>query len=461
MLIIVAVADVAVKIVVGYSGVPVEMNVYKSMLPFMVIVCMLLFNIYGLFSLTFKKYHEVIVSLAVAMMNMMIILMAISFFIREFSYSRSILLVAMVLQFILLATWKYFFWRLENALVRPRRALLLGNRTECERVVAHLEDQPHLKYMVKYVCLDGRWQPIADEIDLFIVCSELPPIDKADIIHYCHIHNKQALIVPGFYELFCSSVSLDKIDDIPVFRPRYLRPSIEQRTLKRIFDIAVSLVVLLFLWPFFIVIALAIKLDSAGPVFYTQIRCGMDEKPFRIFKFRTMRQDAEFFTGPVLAEENDQRITAVGRFLRATRIDELPQFLNVLLGNMSTVGPRPERPFFVAKFKQDMPEYVYRHNVKPGITGMAQVYGKYNTIPRDKLAYDLIYIQQYNVITDLMIILQTLKVLVFKSSTQGVKRDPVKTDLSKYRQKNVGRKASRALYEKAEPEPGGSGRRMV
>ncbi len=461
MLIIVAVADAAVRIVTGYSGVSVEMAVYKGMLPFMVIVCGLLFNIYGLFSLAFKKYHEVIVSLAVAMMNMMIIIMAISFFIREFSYSRSILLVAMIMQFVLLAIWKYFFWRLENALVRPRRALLVGNRIECERVVAHLEDQPHLKYMVKYVCLDGRWEPIADEIDLFIVCSSEPTIDKADIIHYCHVHNKQVLIVPGFYELFCSSVTLDKIDDIPVFRPRYLKPSVEQSTLKRIFDIVVSIMVLFVLWPFFLIVALAIKLDSPGPVFYTQIRSGLDEKPFRIYKFRSMRQDAESFTGPVLAEENDQRITAVGRFLRATRIDELPQLLNVLLGDMSIVGPRPERPFFVAKFKQEMPEYVYRHNVKPGITGMAQVYGKYNTIPRDKLAYDLIYIQQYNVVTDLMIILQTLKVLVTKSSTQGVRRGAVKADLSKYRQKNVGKKTSRPLYDKAEQEPEGSGRRMV
>lgn len=246
------------------------------------------------------------------------------------------------------------------------------------------------------------------------------------------IRNKQVIIVPGFYELFCSSVDLDMIDDIPVFRPRYLKPTLEERTLKRMLDIVVSIGILLLAWPLFLIIPLAIKLDSHGPAFYSQIRVGMDGKEFRIYKFRTMQSDAEILTGPVMAEGDDYRITNVGRFLRATRFDELPQLFNVLLNNMSIVGPRPERPFFVDRFKKEIPEYGYRHNIKPGITGMAQVYGRYDTTPRDKLVYDLIYIQQCNVITDLVIILQTLKVVVFNRNTQGVAGDRFKPDLSKY-----------------------------
>ena len=144
-------------------------------------------------------------------------------------------------------------------------------------------------------------------------------------------------------------------------------------------------------------------------------------KQFKVHKFRSMRQDAEAKTGPVLAGENDPRITKFGHFMRATRLDELPQLINVLKGEMSIVGPRPERPFFVEQFIKEKPEYAYRHNVKPGITGLAQIAGKYNTTAYDKLVYDLIYIQNVSVMYDLTLMLQTLKVLITKESTEGVK----------------------------------------
>ncbi len=154
--------------------------------------------------------------------------------------------------------------------------------------------------------------------------------------------------------------------------------------------------------------------------FFSQRRVGEQEKEFNVYKFRTMRIDAEEHTGPVLATTDDPRVTRVGRFIRATRIDELPQLVNVLIGNMSIVGPRPERPFFVEKLKKKLPEYIHRSNVKPGITGMAQVYGKYTTTPYSKLVYDLIYIQQCNVITDLVLMLKTVKVVLSRSHAEGV-----------------------------------------
>ena len=138
------------------------------------------------------------------------------------------------------------------------------------------------------------------------------------------------------------------------------------------------------------------------------------------YKFRSMRQDAEALSGPVLAGEDDPRITRAGRVLRAMRLDELPQLINVLKGDMSIVGPRPERPFFVEQFKAEIPEYEYRHNVRPGITGMAQVNGKYNTTVYDKLVYDLMYVQKCDIFTDLVILVQTVRVLFIKSSTEGV-----------------------------------------
>ena len=194
----------------------------------------------------------------------------------------------------------------------------------------------------------------------------------------------------------------------------------EQRVLKRILDIAVAVTALIILSPVMLITAVMIKLDSKGTVLYLQERVGLYGKTFFIYKFRSMKQDAEAKCGPVLAEEGDPRITKFGRLMRATRIDELPQLFNVLKGEMSIVGPRPERPFFVKQFISQKPEYDYRHNVKPGITGLAQIAGKYNTSAYDKLIYDLLYIQDVSVKTDLMIMLQTFKVLLTKSSTEGV-----------------------------------------
>lgn len=435
MLIIAIMAYIAVSIVGRYSEIQLEREVYNDMLPLMIIVAVILFNVNGLFSLAHKKYSEIIISLALAMINIFMIMMAISFFIREFSYSRSILLVAMFLQFIFLAIWKYLFWRIEKTSVQPHNALVIGNQEQCERIITRLENQENLRYRVKYACVEcgiENWQAIAKDIDLIILCSDLKTIDNAEVIRFCHVHGKQVLIIPEFYELFCSNVDLDKIDDVPVFRPRDLKPTLEERMLKRILDVTFSLSVLLVLWPLFVIVALAVKFDSRGPIFYSQVRSGRNGTEFGIYKFRSMYQDAETVTGPVMSVENDHRITRVGRFLRATRLDELPQFINVLIGDMSVVGPRPERPFFVAQFEEEIHEYAYRHNVKPGITGLAQVYGKYNTTPRDKLIYDLIYIQKYNIITDLVIMVQTLQVLVSKHSTEGIKSKGTKTDLTKY-----------------------------
>jgi exopolysaccharide biosynthesis polyprenyl glycosylphosphotransferase len=410
-------------------------SMYYTMTPVMIIAAGILFNINGLYTLVRKKYTELLLSLAVAVFNLFIIMMAASFFFRAFSYSRSVLIISMLLQFVLLAVWKYTFWQAERALISPKNALLIGSQIECFRVITRLQMQPQLNYNVRYICTDcesAAWTKVTDDIDLMIVCADLSLKDKAEIVYFCHTNGKQVFLIPDIYEIFASGVELDRIDDIPVFRPSALRPSLEQRSLKRILDLVVSGTALLFLWPAFILIAIAVKLDSAGPVLYSQVRTGRDEKEFKVYKFRSMHMDAENATGPVLAGENDSRITRLGKFLRTTRLDELPQLVNVLLGDMSIVGPRPERPFFVERFKQEIPEYVFRHNVKPGITGMAQVYGKYNTAPYNKLIYDLIYIQKCNVLTDLVIMLQTVKVLVTKSSTEGVGVKHKKPDLSSY-----------------------------
>jgi len=344
-------------------------------------------------------------------------------------------LITFIFQLIFLSIWKYLFWRIEHALSIANDVLVIGSKQECSSLVAKLQGQKYLNYNVRYVCTDcdnGSWQKAAKDVDLLIIGPSIDVGVKAEIVHFCHINGKRVLLVPDFYTIFVNSAVVDKIDDIPVLCAKYLEPTVEQRILKRALDLLVSGFALLVLWPLFIIIAALIKVDSPGPVLYSQVRVGRKGKEFKLVKFRTMCKDAELKTGPVLSCENDPRITKVGKFLRATRLDELPQLFNVLVGDMSIVGPRPERPVFVRQYEKEIPEYVYRHNVKPGITGMAQVCGKYNTTPYNKLIYDLVYIQKFGIITDFVIMLQTIRVLVSKSSTEGVKSNKTKVDLARY-----------------------------
>jgi exopolysaccharide biosynthesis polyprenyl glycosylphosphotransferase len=189
---------------------------------------------------------------------------------------------------------------------------------------------------------------------------------------------------------------------------------------KRLIDVVVSLAGLVVALPLMAILALLVKLDSRGPVFYRQERTGQDEKPFLLVKFRSMREDAERGTGPVWASVRDYRVTRVGRWLRLTRLDEIPQFINVLKGEMSFIGPRPERPHFVENLKREIPYYALRFSVKPGLTGWAQVQYHYGASVEDaieKLKYDLYYIKHMSCGLDLWIALKTLKVVFFAQGT--------------------------------------------
>lgn len=418
-------AYVAVAMVVAYSNVELDLELYRRMLLVMLSVVGTLVVFDGLLSLKRKNYLEVFLDLAAVMLKLLVIMMAISFFLREFAYSRSILLLAALLQFIGLSLWNWLFWKFEHHQMIPRRVLVMGSPNDNRHLIALLNMHSYLKDNVKYVCPDydsGRWRKVINDVDLVILAADMPLSHKAEMFHCCQVYKKQVFIIPNFYELYCSKVDLDKIDDIPVFRPSYLKPTTEQQILKRMLDVLVATIAIIIFFPLFIFVAIAIKLDSSGPILFSQRRVGEYEKEFNIYKFRTMVVDAEKQTGPVLATEDDPRITRSGRFMRATRIDELPQLFNVLIGDMSIVGPRPERAFFVEMLKKELPEYIHRSNVKPGITGMAQVYGKYSTTPYCKLIYDLIYIQKCNVVTDLMLMLKTVRVLISSKQAEGVSR---------------------------------------
>ncbi|RKX64170.1 MAG: sugar transferase [Thermodesulfobacteriota bacterium] len=191
--------------------------------------------------------------------------------------------------------------------------------------------------------------------------------------------------------------------------------------LKRPFDFTLSLIGIIISFPLWILIGLLIWLEDRGPIFYSQYRVGKDGKIFKAIKFRSMIKDAEKQTGAVWAKEDDPRITKIGRILRATAMDELPQLLSILKGDMSFVGPRPERPELVTQFNGGIPNYNFRHVVKPGLTGIAQIYGKYDTPPQHKLKYDLLYIKKQNFWLDLKLIFLSF-LITFQGKWQSRKK---------------------------------------
>jgi lipopolysaccharide/colanic/teichoic acid biosynthesis glycosyltransferase len=206
------------------------------------------------------------------------------------------------------------------------------------------------------------------------------------------------------------------VDDISLFSTNISDFSIEDRILKRILDILVSIIGLILTSPFWAIFALLIYLEDKGPVFFTQKRMTKNNREFNIIKFRTMKVNVENRS----ATKNDDRITKIGHILRKIRMDELPQILNILIGDMSVVGPRPEMLENVEAYTQEMPEFDLRLRVKAGLTGYAQIYGKYNTTPKDKLILDLMYIENYSIFLDIKLILQTVMVfLKIDDSTEG------------------------------------------
>jgi exopolysaccharide biosynthesis polyprenyl glycosylphosphotransferase len=244
--------------------------------------------------------------------------------------------------------------------------------------------------------------------------------DQSVIVRRASALGKRVFLIPGIFELLVNGASLLSVDDLLMISltPPRLNPG--QRCLKRAMDIVGAVVLLTLSAPLMAATAILIRATSPGKALFAQRRVGRDGYEFSIYKFRTMVADAERHTGPVLAMANDPRITRLGAFLRATRLDEFPQLFNVLQGEMSLVGPRPERPHFVRQFREQIPGYEFRFAVKPGITGLAQASGRYSTTPERKLRFDLTYITKYSLLMDIRLLLRTIAVLLRREQAEGI-----------------------------------------
>ena len=275
--------------------------------------------------------------------------------------------------------------------------------------------------------------PFDDEIGKYdaVLIYNIPARERNDIVKLCFAQNKRLYFVPKLSDIIIRRADELNLFDKPLYLLRNSGSLMLTRGIKRFFDVILSLLALIVLSPVFLATAIAIKLNDGGPVFYRQERVTLGGRRFMMIKFRSMIVDAEKDGRSRPAGENDDRITKVGHVIRPTRIDELPQLINILKGDMSIVGPRPERREHVEKYTGEIPEFVFRTKARGGLTGYAQVYGKYNTSALDKLKMDLVYITNFSLLLDLQIILETLKILLRKESTQGFSEQAI-TELHDY-----------------------------
>ncbi len=316
----------------------------------------------------------------------------------------------------------FIYSRIYHFLYAPHNMVLVYGTRNAVGIKIKMDARRDKYNITKLISAEGDLDEIFAEIVKYdaVVINDLEPQRRNDILKFCYKNQLSVYTVPKISDIIVRGGKEIRLFDTPLLLMKGSVMSLPQRFFKRLMDIVISFIVAAVTSPIMILVALAIKIEDGGPVLYKQKRLTLNEREFEILKFRSMITDAEKYSGVVLASERDPRITKVGRFIRATRLDELPQVLNILKGDMSIVGPRPERRVFVDEFCKDMPEFRYRMKVKGGLTGYAQVYGKYNTSPYDKLRLDMMYIENYSLLLDIKLIFLTIRIMFSKDSTEGI-----------------------------------------
>ena len=308
----------------------------------------------------------------------------------------------------------------------PRELLLVHGERSIEDILFKFNTRKDRYVIAKCMNISEGYKAIQKEVlerYAGIVLWDIPTTDRNELMKFCYQHSIRVYMMPKIPDVIIMGCEKMHLFDTPILLTREYALRIEQRIIKRTIDLVCAILLVIITSPIMLISALVIKLSDGGPVFYKQVRCTLNNKEFHIIKFRSMRVDAEKDGVARLASKGDPRITPFGRFIRTVRIDELPQLFNIIKGDMSFIGPRPERPEIIKQYIDDMPEFAFRTKVKAGLAGYAQVYGKYNTTPYDKLKLDLTYIENYSVWLDIKLMLLTLKVLITPDSTEGVNKE--------------------------------------
>ena len=379
-------------------------------------------SLYGAFKIGIYRIHEIVYSFTLSLLlTNFLMYLELSLIAREM-VKVTPLLISVVFQFIIAfigcicANTVYF------KLYPARRLVaIFGDDSTGFKLINRMSHLPERFKIVRGVNANSasidEIKKIISPYDGVIICDIDKNIEK-QVYAFCYAKEKRIYMLPAITDIIINHSYEIQIGDTPVIMSRNRGLTVEQRILKRAMDLFVSLAALVITSPFMLITAIAIKLDDGGPIFFKQNRITRNGKIFNVLKFRSMITDADK-DGAKKAEVGDDRITKVGKIIRACRLDELPQLINVLRGDMSLVGPRPERIENVYEYSQAYPEFELRHKVKGGITGYAQLYGKYNTSPKDKLNMDLIYIETYSIIQDIKLLILTIKILFMKESTEG------------------------------------------
>lgn len=342
---------------------------------------------------------------------------------RHFSQLVPMLLLTLI-DIAILPVWIIVTNKLYFSLFPPRKLVIIYGERAAAELVKKMSRRVD-KYMIcESVSADHSLKDMQTAIDKYegVILCDMPGQLRNDILKYCFEKKIRVYVAPKISDIIIRGAEDIRLFDTPLLLCRNSGLTLEQRFVKRLFDLLFSIIVGIIFLPISIIIALLIKLEDGGSVLYKQKRLTLDDRIFYVYKFRSMIPNAELH-GAQLATDNDNRITKVGRILRKFRLDEIPQILNILKGDMSVVGPRPERPELAHKYEKYIPEFDFRLRVKAGLTGYAQVTGLYDTSPYDKLKMDMMYIEQYSLLLDLRIIMMTIKTMIFPGeSNEETKR---------------------------------------
>ncbi len=394
------------------------------------LILILFTNVYGGFKIGYQKPGSLTLSQSIAVIGtnfieyIVIVLLSSSVYLNTGRLVSPLWLILMTVgQIICIAASAWGLTAIYNHIFPPRELLMIyGNYEESAQTLAEKMNSMKEKYHIGEMIHESAGPEVLQEKILQsqgVVLIDVEEELRNSLVKFCYGESIRVYIAPNIPDIILTGAEELHFFDTPLLLSRNSGLSIEQKLAKRLMDLLISGIGIVITSPFMLIIAAAVKLYDGGPVLFRQARVTEGGRVFMICKFRSMIVDAEKEGHSIPATDNDPRITPVGRVIRATRLDELPQLFNIFRGDMSIVGPRPERVEHVEQYTKEIPEFSYRLKVKGGLTGFAQIYGKYNTSAYDKLKLDLMYIENYSVALDLKLILMTVKIMFTKESTEG------------------------------------------
>ena len=409
-----------------YRGNWIEISFYS-------IVLLLLSATYGGIRLGYQKNAEIVFSQVLStLMADIIIYMELSILARQL-FVVDVFLTMVVEQILCVLVYMNIANRIYRSIFPPRKLFLIHGDRPAEVLRGKFESRKdkyvvtrtiHVNQGFKAVCKAIVESYATGECNA-VVIGDIALEERGPLLKFCYGRSIRVYLMPKITDVILMGAEELHVFDSPMLLTREYSLTVEERFFKRAIDIVCSLFLLIVTSPVMLITAFAIKIYDRGPVLYKQVRCTLHQQEFNILKFRSMRMDAEKDGVARLARKNDDRITPIGKFIRKCRIDELPQLFNILKGDMSFIGPRPERPEIIEQYVEIMPEFAFRMKVRAGLAGFAQVYGKYNTSPYDKLKLDLTYIENYSIWLDIKLMILTIKVLFWPDSAEGVEAEQI------------------------------------